>query len=183
MKRRPPPITGVFYFMEIWKSIQNYEGLYEVSSLGRVKSLPVKKSYWSLRTPKEKILTPKIGSYYSVGLTKDGVNNTIKVNQLVAMSFLGHKRCGQKLVVDHINENKLDNRLENLRIVSKKFSSSINRGENISKYKGITYDKKTDKWKCKITIASEKKYLGVFKTKKEAIEVYKAYENYRSKKK
>jgi hypothetical protein len=168
--------------MEVWKSIPNYEELYEVSSLGRVKSLPVKKSYWSLRTPKEKILNPKTGSYYSVGLIKDGVNNTIQIHQLVAMSFLGHKRCGHKLVIDHINENKLDNRLENLRIVSQKFNVSRSQGENISKYKGITYDKKSDKWMCKIMIVGEKKYLGIFKTKKEAIEVYKAYENYRSKK-
>jgi hypothetical protein len=168
---------------EVWKPVKDYEGLYEVSSLGRVKSLPVKKSYWSLRTPKEKILNPKTGSYYSVGLIKDGVNNTIQIHQLVAIAFLGHKRCGHKLVIDHINENKLDNRLENLRIVSQKFNVSRSQGENISKYKGITYDKKLDKWKCQIQINGIKKYLGVFNTKKESIEVYKSYESYKSKNK
>jgi hypothetical protein len=167
---------------EIWKDVPNYEGIYQVSSLGRVKSLPIKKSYWSSRTPKEKILNPKTGIYYSVGLIKDGVNNKINVHQLVAMSFLEHKRCGHKLVIDHINENKLDNRLENLRIVTQKFNISRSYGEDISKYKGITYNQKSDKWLCKIKVASENKYLGLFKTKKEAIEVYKAYENYKYKK-
>ena len=167
---------------EEWRAIPNYEGLYEVSNLGRVKSLPIKKSYWSLRTPKEKILNPKTGSYYSVGLIKDGVNNRIGVHQLVAIAFLGHKRCGNKLVVDHINENKLDNRLKNLRIVTQKFNVSRSFGEDISKFKGISYDKKSDKWICKIKIVGVNKYLGLFKTKKEAIEVYKAYENYKYKK-
>lgn len=167
---------------EEWKPIPNYEGLYEVSSLGRVKSLPIKKSYWSFRIPKERILNPKSGIYYSVGLIKDGANKTIQIHQLVAMAFLGHERCGHKLVVDHINENKLDNRLDNLRIVSQKFNVSRSQGENLSKYKGITYDKKTDKWKCIVNINSQKKYLGAFKTKKEAIEVYKSYEKYKNKK-
>jgi len=176
MKRRPPPITGVFYFMEIWKSIPNYEGLYEVSNLGNVKSLAVKKSYWSLKKPKEKILKPQDGIYYSVGLIKDGVNKRIPIHQLVALSFLNYNLSSSKLKIKHINSNKLDNRLSNIKIVSKNAAIPI-------KYKGIAYSEKLDKWKCNISINGIKKNLGVFKTKKEAINVYLAYESYKSKNK
>lgn len=107
--------------MEVWKSIPNYEGLYEVSSLGKVKSLPRKIcNHKGCHISKEKILRPGINSrdYLSIVLFKNNSKKSLNVHQLVAMAFLNHTPCGHNLVVDHINKNKIDNRLENLQLIT-----------------------------------------------------------------
>ena len=123
------PIDGVFCFMEIFKDIPGYEGLYQVSNLGRVKSLPKKvRSKNCYRITDEKILKNSIDGrgYFNTVIYKYGVAKTITIHKLVAITFLEHKTDGTtKLVIDHINENKLDNRLENLQIIT--------HGENIKK--------------------------------------------------
>ena len=95
---------------EEWKPIPNYEGLYEASSLGSIRSLKNKS-----------ILKPiKNYFYYKVKLSKDGIQTNKRVHQIIAESFLNHTPCGMSLVVDHVNNNKLDNRVDNLRIVTQR---------------------------------------------------------------
>lgn len=80
--------------MEIWKDIPDYEGLYQISTLGRVKSLP--KTYqhnlWNKTVYlKEKILkgSPDKDGYLRVGLTKQGIGlKTFKIHRLVCITFL-----------------------------------------------------------------------------------------------
>lgn len=75
-------------------------------------------------------------------------------------------------IVDHINRNKLDNRLENLRIVDQKLNS-INRGKSknkLSKYKGVTKKKMASKIKYQVYCGG--KYIGVYDTEQEAANVY-----------
>ena len=90
--------------MELWESIVNYEGLYEVSNLGRVKGLI-----------RNKVLSPKVNcrtGYVEVTLYKNGVGKTHRVHRLVALAFIP---CADlSLEINHINENKLDNTVENL---------------------------------------------------------------------
>lgn len=88
---------------EIFKPIPGYEHGYEVSNLGRVKSL---------KRGKEKLLKPGLisGGYYHVILFKDGKGKTHKVHRLVMLAFIGES----DLDVNHINGIKTDNRLENL---------------------------------------------------------------------
>lgn len=95
---------------EIWKDAVGYEGLYQVSNLGRVKSLNFN------HTGNERIMKPtlKKTGYYSVKLWKNGKSKHINVHRLVAEAFLGSIPKG--LVVNHLNEIKTDNRLENLEI-------------------------------------------------------------------
>lgn len=168
MKRRPPLITGVFYFMEVWKKIPNYEGLYEVSNLGNVKSLGNDK------TRKEKILKAGINSqgYCHVGLVKDKQRNFFKVHQLVAMAFLNHIPCGYKLVVDHINDTPLDNRVENLQIVTQRFNANKTQVKYTSKYKGVSWHKNNFKWISNILINKKRIHLGYFNTELEASVAY-----------
>ncbi len=140
---------------EIWKDIPNYEGLYQVSDFGRVKSF---------RKLKEKILKPtKNGiGYMKVILYKSDTKKQITVHQLVSIAFLNHAQNGNKLVIDHINDDKTDNRLENLQIVTHRFNSCKTQGKYSSKYKGVSWLKDRNKWISKIHINGKTTNLGVF---------------------
>lgn len=151
---------------EIWKDIKGYEGLYQVSNLGSVKSLPRSwySGYNALTTIKERILKPGLGGhgYYTVCLSKMGKQKTFVVHQLVAMTFLEYTPCGYQLVIDHINDVKTDNRLENLQVVTQRENSYKTQRKYSSKYKGVSWDKKSNKWSSYITIKNKKKFLGYF---------------------
>ena len=76
---------------EIWKDIKGYEGLYQVSNLGRIKGLERRcKTRWYTRKVPEKIYSPAIDTYgYPiVSLHKDGKKKTITIHKLVANAFL-----------------------------------------------------------------------------------------------
>lgn len=105
---------------EIWKPIVGYEEIYEVSSLGRIRSL--KRKYYlknqygttSLKETKELIRkqrTTQFG-YKSIGLSKNGTENKFQVHRLVAQAFISNPE--NKPCINHKNGNKLDNRVENL---------------------------------------------------------------------
>lgn len=152
---------------EVWRKIPNYEG-YQVSNLGNVKSLKLNK---------EKILSNRLcgiksNQYLSVVLYLNGKRKDIKIHQLVAMAFLNHTPCGMELVIDHINDNKLDNRVENLQVVTTRYNACKTQGKYSSQYKGVYYDKKRNKWQVKIFINGKNKHLGYF------IDEYEAHLEY-----
>lgn len=97
---------------EVWRPIKDYEGLYEISNLGRVKSLNYN------HTKKEKILknVENGKGYLMVCLTKNGKHKLFLVHRLVAEAFIPNPE--NKPCVDHINTIKNDNRVENLRWVT-----------------------------------------------------------------
>lgn len=106
---------------EIWKDIEGYEGLYQVSNMGRVKSLERKVPHWSgERTVKERILKLGMdrGGYLQVNLYACGKLKTHKVHLLVCEAF--HDNLENKKDVNHINENKTDNRVCNLEWLTRK---------------------------------------------------------------
>jgi hypothetical protein len=162
---------------EIWKDIPNYEGLYQVSNLGRVRSLDKIKIHnisGNEFLKKGKILKGCVdyAGYKHVVLYSNKKSKTTKIHKLVSIVFLNHKPCGHKLVVDHINANKLDNRLCNLQLISqRKNSTKENRG--VSKYIGVDYLKKRGKWRSRICINGKEKYLGLFNNEYDAYLAYK----------
>lgn len=97
---------------EIWKDIKSYEGLYQVSNLGRVRSLD-KLDSWG-RKVKGKILKPKKEKkgYLRVTLHKNGIPEYFKVHRLVAVNFINNTHNFPE--VNHIDENKENNRVDNL---------------------------------------------------------------------
>ncbi len=143
---------------EIWKDIEGYMGIYQVSNLGNVKSLS------NSETRKEKILKPAIkkSGYFVVGLYKNNNGKQMKVHQLVAMAFLNHIPCGYKFVVNHKDFNKLNNHVSNLEIVTQRENSNRLHLKSSSSFIGVSKHKLSNKWQSHITINGRLKYLGLF---------------------
>jgi hypothetical protein len=161
---------------EIWKDVPGYEGLYQVSSLGRVKSLSrLKTNGKSTHISKDLIMSPNKNrdGYLCLLLRINNKSKTKKVHQLVAMAFLNHKPDGtHKIVVDHINHDKLDNRVENLQVITNRENCSKDVKNKSSKYTGVCWDKSRSKWASRIKINGKNHYLGRFNCEEEANQVY-----------
>jgi len=107
--------------MEKWKNIIGYEGRYQVSSFGRVKSLPRwsdrncrrQSKYFEYKMLPEKVLSPAVsGRYAIVTLCKDGKKVNKSVHRLVAEAFIPNPDNLPE--VNHKDCNRYNNRLENL---------------------------------------------------------------------
>lgn len=104
----------------MWRNIRGYEGLYQVSNLGRVRSLDrVVMTTMNCRHYKSVILTPTYNDsgYLIVSLSKNGEITPHRVHRLVAEAFIPNLEG--KPCIDHINGVRDDNRVENLRWCTK----------------------------------------------------------------
>lgn len=105
--------------MEEWRDIKGYEGLYQVSNYGRVKSLNYN------HTGEERILKPgKVGKtvYYKVILCKDGKTYNKWVHRLVAQAFIPNPDNLPE--VNHKDENGLNNRVDNLEWCTRTYNNN-----------------------------------------------------------
>ena len=154
-----------FEDLEIWDHIKGYEGLYKVSTKGNV---------FSIRRNKFIKANPCKKGYYCVGLYKDKTKETFKVHKLVTNTFYFAEDY-EGYQVDHIDRNKKNNNLLNLRFCSNaENQNNIGiKGNNTSGFKGVTLKKQTRKWIAQITINGKRKQLGSFDTKEEAYGAYK----------
>lgn len=113
---------------EVWRDIEGYEGLYQVSSEGRVKSL--ERTFIDKigreRYVKERILKPGVDryGYLLVTLYAGGKRKKLKVHRLVCQAF--HDNPGNKPCVNHIDENKTNNAASNLEWCT--YEENINHG-------------------------------------------------------
>lgn len=164
---------------EIWKDVVGYEGLYEVSNLGRIKSIARLVRQGGRRLSiKEIILKSPVDTpgYPTIGLHKNGTKRTVQVHSLVAIAFLGHTPCGLEIVIDHINGIKTDPRAENLRIVTHRFNCAMgerkDKDKSTSKYPGVCWSNIAKKWMASIRINKKSKHLGYFKNEIDAANIY-----------
>ena len=97
---------------EIWKDIEGYEGLYQVSNLGRVRSVDRYDGLNHFLKGKIKKQTKDKTGYFTTHLWKDGKNKCCKVHRLVAQAFLDNPN--NLLQVNHKDEDKTNNRVNNL---------------------------------------------------------------------
>ena len=151
---------------EIWRDVKNYEGIYKISNLGNVKSNA---------TSKVKLLKNSLrkSGYYGVCLNKDGKSNVRLTHHLIAESFLNHTICNkQKLVVDHIDNNKKNNRLDNLQIITFRYNLIKDKTSNKCGKLGVSYIKGSCKFRARINIKGYQIYIGSFNTIEEASNAY-----------
>ena len=110
---------------EIWKPIKGWEGLYEVSNLGNVKSF---------HKGKELILKPrkKPNGYLQVILQDNGIKKCVHIHRLVAQAFIPNP--DNLPTVNHIDENKENNRVDNLEWMTTKDNTTYSQGKAINQY-------------------------------------------------
>ena len=156
------PITGIIN--EEWRSVSGNAN-YQVSNIGRVRNVNT-----------EKILKPRVGGsgkcYFIVALYKDNTRANSYIHRLVAQEFI--ENSDNKKYVDHIDHNKTDNTILNLRWVSKS-QNGMNRTKQAntsSKYKGVCFHKQRKKWNAQIMLDGKRKHIGLFTNEKEAAAKY-----------
>ena len=119
---------------ELWRDIKDYKDLYQGSNLGRVRSLDrwVKCPNGSVRFYKGRILKPGTNKdgYLQIDLCKNNKSKTFRVNRLVAEAFLEipeelrHLKGTRYLQVNHKDEDKTNNNVENLEWCSAKYNTN-----------------------------------------------------------
>lgn len=100
---------------EIWKDVEGYEGLYQASNLGRIKALRKERPFaHTIRVYPEVIMKPSTTKrgYYLVQFMKNGKARHYTLHRIIAKTFIPNP--DNKLTVNHINANKLDNSVSNL---------------------------------------------------------------------
>jgi hypothetical protein len=160
---------------EIWKPVVGYEGLYEVSNLGQVRSI---------KNGRERNMIPlRIGKYLGVKLSKNSITKGFYIHRLVLLNFVGEPN-NKFYQCDHIDRNKLNNNLSNLRWVDRS-TNLLNRNTyGNTDLKGVCFCKqqyavKNGNIKCIYFYKSQIKFngkninLGHYQTKEEAHEAYK----------
>ena len=145
--------------MEEFKIIKDFDN-YEVSNFGNVRN-----------NQTGHILKPGINTqgYYFVNLYKDGKIKTKRIHRLVGEAFIPNQL--NKPLIDHINNLRTDNRVENLRWATTQenaFNQQLS-SANTSGSKGVYYHKRDKVWYAKIQINGQKLHLGNFDSKEEAI--------------
>ena len=161
--------------IEIWKDIPDYKGYYQVSSLGRVRSLSriiLRNGKYPFLSKERLLKQGENKGYLFVCLQKDSVSKLRNVHQLVSCCFLNHTPCGFKLVINHKNFNRKDNRLENLEIVTTRENTNKKHLQSTSKYVGVSWSKQAKKWVASIYKDGRLNNLGYFIDETEASKYY-----------
>ena len=144
--------------MEIWKDVIGYEGIYKVSSLGRVKSFMFNR---------EKILKNIISSngYLYVNLFKDKKSSTKYIHHILFESFHNIKSCRIN-VIDHIDNNKLNNNLSNLQYITNRENSTKDKKSKTGHHNIYL---NSGSYLVRLRINNVKKSIGTFKNIEDAI--------------
>lgn len=109
---------------EVWKDIKGYEGLYQVSNRGRIKSLAMEKSVGSGNCARsERILSPYLNNgYICIKFGKDRLTKHFRVHRLVAIAFIPNPE--NLPCINHKDEDKTNNNADNLEFCTVKYNNS-----------------------------------------------------------
>ena len=145
---------------ETWKPIKFYENIYNISNFGRVKNIKT-----------GRILKYGINSCgYKLVTLCNKTQKAFKIHLLVYDAFGEEKRNGRLLQVDHKDESKLNNHIDNLQLLNNRENTTKYQltQKRSSKYAGVYWNKKAKKWLAQIRINDKRKYLGLFDNEHEA---------------
>ena len=165
---------------EEWRGVKGYEGIYMVSNLGRIKSLSrkVKIRGDGYRMTEDRIIRASDGcGYLSFVACKNKTKKTLAIHRTVAESFLGHKPTSRNIVVDHIDNNPLNNNLSNLQVIS--IRDNLLKDKVFKKGHCVGVTKRTLKdgsirWETSIMKNRKYTYLGTYDTQEKAKSVYES---------
>lgn len=167
---------------EIWKWIPNYKGIYKASNLGRIKSVErrVRNSKNGYRIVRERIMKQSLSNnnYLIVSLWRENKRVSRTVHSLIVETFLGHTCTTRNIVIDHIDNNPLNNRLDNLQIITNR-ENSIKDNKNKSGFTGVVF-RKTNKNNPYVAFIREdgvQKVIGYYPTGELASKAYQEEKN------
>lgn len=148
--------------MEEFRQIEGFEN-YSISNIGNVRN-----------DKTGRILKGVLNSgYLRVKFGKDGKEKVYLIHRLLAIAFIDNPDNLKE--IDHINQVKTDNRVDNLRWCSRE-NNNRNRKKwegTSSKYRGVSWDNCNNKWMASIRLNGKKKNLGLFITEEEAKDAWK----------
>lgn len=148
---------------EIWKDIIDFN--YQISNYGRVMNKKINKLL--------KNCIDKNG-YLLVNLSNSGNVKSFKIHNLVWDYFGDKDRSGHTFVVDHIDNDKLNNHITNLQVIPQSLNcqKDVDKTKTSSKYIGVYYHKKSNRWisygQRNITMNNQRIYIGSFLTEEDA---------------
>jgi len=161
---------------EIWKPIKGYEGFYEVSNLGAVRSLDRIDRVGRNRKGRVLKLGTDTSGYRFAGLSVNDNLKTPKVHRLVAESFIGDRPTPDHKI-DHVDGNKENNHVMNLEYVTHR--ENIGRGRlcdknpnRSSQCRGVHYYKRFNKFGAKLQHKRKVFNLGYFTSEEKAHQAY-----------
>ena len=161
-KEKYPCVTEKDVLTEKWRDIVGYEGIYEISNMGRVKRSGFRRSKFG--KVKEGLVQPYINrdGYQIVGLIdRNGKRKTHLIHQLVAKHFIDNP--SNHKIVDHINTNRIDNKYFNLRWTTQQENMNNDKTkENLSR-PVIVLDRNGGIISDKLGVEETAKYIGIGK--------------------
>ena len=143
--------------MEEYRKIEGYDN-YSVSNRGNV-----------LNNKTGRIIRPSLnGKYLGVSLSKNGKQKSHNIHRLVGLAFL--ENPDNLSDIDHINQVRTDNRIENLRWCSRENNCRNKKKKEgtSSQFRGVNWDTHYNKWRSMIRLNGKTKHLGLFETEEEA---------------
>ena len=145
---------------EIWRDVKGFEGVYQVSNMGRLASL--KRGFHVLSEVNKK------GGYLSVVLTSDVNTKYTSMHRLVYEAFVGDIPSGKKNHIHHIDDNKQNNRVDNLRLVTSHTHHLIHIKENPKLMDGVKRYNQVTKTKRVLQYTMDGDFVGRYINCKDA---------------
>ena len=150
---------------ETWRSISGYIN-YQVSNIGRIRNCVSGRILSGITND---------NGYRIIDLRNEDGIKKFRVHVLVATEFIDKPESNDKLYVDHINHNRTDNQVHNLRWVTKsqnQMNATKTSSKTSSEYKGVSFDKRSQKWQAYIMLNRKRIHIGYFNDENTAGEAY-----------
>lgn len=171
-----PDTNGLWAGREEWWDIPGYEGSYQASTHGRIRSVNrrVVRRDSKVKHFTSRILTPRVGRNKTlyVVLSVQGLCLNHPVHRLIASTFLGPRPSASD--IDHIDGDQANNAPNNLRYCSRSqnMQNQKPRTCGTSRFKGVNWDRSRHLWLARICNNGHQQNLGRFKSERQAAAAY-----------